>query len=302
MKHTGNTAAIPVLYNYYAGHDNNRDSFMNALPETTNMSRIMYREWFPQIMYNHHQTGPRRHGDVRAAVPRSVQLQLPPDDRRRNVDLIGVDHGRRGSSRKASRASSVAQGRQLLDVVERRPAHDGLLPQPDRHPDRDDRQPDADAAFRSSRRFVVPDSSMVVADHAAAGVALPAVDRLLDHRQPRGARLRVALPRDVNLYRIYQMGEDNIKWGNEDHWTHHAAQGSRRSRRPRAAPPARRRRRRPAARRRAAAAAAADVAAAAACPQLYAALHDARSIAIRAASSCRPTARTSARRCASSTR
>ena len=22
------------------------------------MNRVMYREWFPQIVYNHHQTGP----------------------------------------------------------------------------------------------------------------------------------------------------------------------------------------------------------------------------------------------------
>src|SRR5262245_6328822 len=58
MKHTGTTGGHPGLYNYYAGHDDNRDSYMNALPETTNMSRIMYREWFPQIMYNHHQSGP----------------------------------------------------------------------------------------------------------------------------------------------------------------------------------------------------------------------------------------------------
>ena len=27
-------------------------------PESTNINRILYREWFPQIMYNHHQTGP----------------------------------------------------------------------------------------------------------------------------------------------------------------------------------------------------------------------------------------------------
>ena len=28
------------------------------MPESKNMSRVLYREWYPQIMYNHHQTGP----------------------------------------------------------------------------------------------------------------------------------------------------------------------------------------------------------------------------------------------------
>ena len=61
------TASLPVLYQKYAGHDNNRDSYMSALAETANMSRILYREWFPQIMYNHHQTGPA--GTVMFAPP-----------------------------------------------------------------------------------------------------------------------------------------------------------------------------------------------------------------------------------------
>jgi len=52
------TRSLPRLYQKYVGHDNNRDSYMSTQPETTNMNRIMYREWFPQIMYNHHQTGP----------------------------------------------------------------------------------------------------------------------------------------------------------------------------------------------------------------------------------------------------
>ena len=52
------TRTIPRLYQKYVGHDNNRDSYMSTQPETINMNRIMYREWFPQIMYNHHQTGP----------------------------------------------------------------------------------------------------------------------------------------------------------------------------------------------------------------------------------------------------
>jgi hypothetical protein len=52
------TNSIPVLYQKYIGHDNNRDSFISNQPETTNMNRVAYREWFPQILYNEHQTGP----------------------------------------------------------------------------------------------------------------------------------------------------------------------------------------------------------------------------------------------------
>ncbi|HEX6536430.1 MAG TPA: M14 metallopeptidase family protein [Gemmatimonadaceae bacterium] len=52
------TADIPRLYQKYVGHDNNRDFFMANQPETQAMNRVMYREWFPQIVYNHHQTGP----------------------------------------------------------------------------------------------------------------------------------------------------------------------------------------------------------------------------------------------------
>jgi hypothetical protein len=52
------TAGLPRLYQKYIGHDNNRDFYMSTQPESTNMNRVMYLEWFPQIMYNHHQTGP----------------------------------------------------------------------------------------------------------------------------------------------------------------------------------------------------------------------------------------------------
>lgn len=46
------------LYEKYAGHDNNRDFYMSNLPESQNMNKLMYWEWLPQIMYNHHQSGP----------------------------------------------------------------------------------------------------------------------------------------------------------------------------------------------------------------------------------------------------
>src|SRR5436309_2437267 len=50
---------IPRLYNMYAGHDDNRDFYMTALAETEAINKILFREWFPQIVYDHHQTGPR---------------------------------------------------------------------------------------------------------------------------------------------------------------------------------------------------------------------------------------------------
>jgi len=52
------TSGLPRLYQKYIGHDDNRDFYMMNQPESENANRIMYREWFPAIMYNHHQTGP----------------------------------------------------------------------------------------------------------------------------------------------------------------------------------------------------------------------------------------------------
>src|SRR6476661_8705513 len=49
---------IPRLYQKYIGHDDNRDFYMANMSESVNANRMMYREWFPAIMYNHHQTGP----------------------------------------------------------------------------------------------------------------------------------------------------------------------------------------------------------------------------------------------------
>ena len=52
------TAPVPELYHHYVGHDNNRDAYMFTQLETQALANILYHEWFPQIFYNHHQTGP----------------------------------------------------------------------------------------------------------------------------------------------------------------------------------------------------------------------------------------------------
>ena len=49
---------IPRLYQKYVGHDNNRDFYALNQPESRNMAKQLSIEWLPQIMYNHHQTGP----------------------------------------------------------------------------------------------------------------------------------------------------------------------------------------------------------------------------------------------------
>jgi hypothetical protein len=61
------TSGLPRLYQKYIGHDNNRDFFMTNMSESRNMSLQQYVEWMPQILYNHHQTGPP--GTVVAGPP-----------------------------------------------------------------------------------------------------------------------------------------------------------------------------------------------------------------------------------------
>ncbi len=58
---------VPLLYEKYAGHDNNRDFYMLNLKETQNICRQLFVEWIPQIMYNHHQAGPA--GSILAGPP-----------------------------------------------------------------------------------------------------------------------------------------------------------------------------------------------------------------------------------------
>lgn len=53
------SSSPPILYQKYVGHDNNRDWFMNNMPETKAVTTVLYSQWYPQIVHNHHQTAPR---------------------------------------------------------------------------------------------------------------------------------------------------------------------------------------------------------------------------------------------------
>jgi hypothetical protein len=53
-------APLPELYHRYAGHDLNRDAFMQTQAETRHLGRLLYRDWLPEVYLDLHQMGPAR--------------------------------------------------------------------------------------------------------------------------------------------------------------------------------------------------------------------------------------------------
>ncbi len=48
---------MPMKYHHYAGHDNNRDWFFFNLVESQNVAKVLYHEWYPEIVLDQHQMG-----------------------------------------------------------------------------------------------------------------------------------------------------------------------------------------------------------------------------------------------------
>ena len=70
---------LPELYQPYAGHDNNRDSYMLTQIETRHLNRVLYHEWLPEVYLDKHQMGGTR---ARIFVP---PFKNPPNP---NVDPL----------------------------------------------------------------------------------------------------------------------------------------------------------------------------------------------------------------------
>jgi hypothetical protein len=50
-------SSLLKLYQYYTGHDNNRDWFMLTQAETRILTRQLYSVWYPQVLWDVHQQG-----------------------------------------------------------------------------------------------------------------------------------------------------------------------------------------------------------------------------------------------------
>ncbi len=81
---------MPWLYHHYAGHDNNRDFYMNNLSETRAVTRVLYHDWLPQIQVDEHQMGST---GARLFVPPFMDPPLPNVQPLvwRGVNLVGTN-------------------------------------------------------------------------------------------------------------------------------------------------------------------------------------------------------------------
>jgi hypothetical protein len=213
MKH--GTMNIPVLYNKYAGHDDNRDFYMAALAESTNINRIMYREWYPQIMYNHHQTGPA--GTVMFAPPfRDPFNYYQHPYAIAGIDVVGammmerfLTEGKPGVTQRRGAPYST-----WFNGGIRTTAHFhnmiGILTETIGSPD-----PIA-IPFLPSRQLgdsnlwwpIKPQREWHM--RQSVEYSMTANRAILDYASRYRERV---------LYNIYRMGRDEIQWGSEDHWT-----------------------------------------------------------------------------------
>ena len=94
------------------------------------MNRVLYHEWFPQILYNHHQSGPA--GTVVWSPPLRDPYNYNLDPLLvLGLQALGAAHApAAGGGREAGRDDGV--GRAVRRLVERRHPQHRQLPQHDR--------------------------------------------------------------------------------------------------------------------------------------------------------------------------
>jgi hypothetical protein len=207
-------SGLPRLFQHYIGHDNNRDFYMSNMPETTNMNRQLFLEWFPQIVYNHHQTGPA--GAVIFMPPFRDPFNYNFDPLiPLGVEAVGtamherlVSEGKGGSTQRSGANYSTWWNGGLRTITY---FHNmiGILteiigsPTPMRIP-------------------LVADKQLPTGD-----LTLPVAPQIWHYRESIDYELtnnRAILEyasrnRETLLFNFYEMGRNSIRNGSEDHWT-----------------------------------------------------------------------------------
>ncbi|MBI3427151.1 MAG: peptidase [Acidobacteria bacterium] len=208
------TGGIPRLYQKYIGHDNNRDFYMSAQPESENINRIFFHEWFPQIVYNHHQTGPV--GTVMFAPPFRDPFNFNFDPLIPiGIDLVGaamqsrfLAENKPGVTVRSGSSYSTWWNGGLRTTVY---FHNmiGLLTETIGNPT------PMEIPFVISKQLPKADLPYPITPqkwHFRQSIeySLTANRAVLDV---------AARYRDTLLYRAYQMGKNSIERGSQDHWT-----------------------------------------------------------------------------------
>lgn len=209
-------SSIPRLYQKYIGHDNNRDFYMMNQIETENMSRTMYMDWFPQIMYNHHQTGP---ADLVVFVP---PFRDPPNYNYDPLLTIGIQavgvamHNRLIAENKPGAGMRSVTSYSIWYNGSLRTTgyfHNqiGMLTEMNGNPT------PMEIAFNPDRQLASNDVPYPIAPQEwhfrqSIDYSITLNKAVLDYASRN---------REVILYNRYLMGKNSIERGNRDSWTIH---------------------------------------------------------------------------------
>jgi hypothetical protein len=205
---------VPRLWQKYIGHDNNRDFYMSNMKETTNINRQLFIEWFPQIVYNHHQTGPA--GAVLFAPPFRDPFNYHFDPLIPvQIDMVGaamhsrfVEEGKPGATMRSGASYSTWYNGGLRTVTY---FHNmiGLLTETIGSP-------------TPMELVLVPDRQLPRGD-----LPDPVPPQTWHFRQSieysmtanRAVLDLASKYREDFLYNIYRMGKNSIERGSRDSWT-----------------------------------------------------------------------------------
>ena len=207
-------AGLPRLYQKYIGHDNNRDFYMVNQPETEAINRVFFHDWFPQIVYNHHQTGPV--GTVLFAPPFRDPFNYYLDPLvPLGIDLVGaamhsrfVAENKPGATMRSGSSYSTWWNGGLRTVTY---FHNmiGLLTESIGNPT------PMEIPFLPQRQLAKGDLPFPIAPQKwhfrqSIDYSITANRAVLDLASKH---------REDFLFNIYRMGKNSIERGSEDYWT-----------------------------------------------------------------------------------